>query len=61
MDVLIILVVKNKCSSNNVTDKNNYRPIALATVTSKVLESSILQRIDGSVSTTDNQFSFKCS
>ncbi len=48
-------VVKNKCG--NVTDKN-YRPIATASVTSKILE-SVLERIGNMITTTDNQFGFK--
>ena len=57
IDTLILPVVKNK--SGDVTDKNNYRPIALANVISKGLELIMLQRCEQYISTTDNQFGFK--
>ena len=34
MEVIVVPIVKNKCG--NVTDKNNYRLIAIATVVSKL-------------------------
>ena len=37
---IIVQLVKNKCG--NLTDKNNYRPIALSSITSKVFEHIIL-------------------
>ena len=36
----IVPIVKNK--SGNLSDSNNYRPIAIATITSKLLESVLL-------------------
>ena len=38
---IIVPLVKNRCG--NLTDKNNYRPIALSSITSKVFEHIILQ------------------
>ena len=40
METTIVPIVKNKCG--NLSNSNNYRPIAIATITSKVLESLIL-------------------
>ena len=44
---VIILVIKNK--SGDFTDKNNYRPIGLSSIISKVFEHTIVN---------DNQFGF---
>ena len=40
LETTIVPVIKNKCGS--LTDCNNYRPIAIATITSKLLEFIIL-------------------
>ena len=50
----IVPLVKNKC--RNLTDKNNYRPLALSSIISKVF---ILLRLEEYLWTTDNQFDFK--
>ena len=42
-------VLKNK--SGDVRDVSNYRPIALATITSKLFESVVLQKISEFLST----------
>ena len=42
-----------------MSDKNNYRPIALVTAASKVLELVILNKIEDVIDTTNNQFGFK--
>ena len=57
MEVILVPVVKNKCG--NLTDKNNYLPIAIATVVSKLFEFVLLERIKGLLGTSDNQFGFK--
>jgi hypothetical protein len=44
LDTFIIPIVKNKCG--DMTDPNNYRPIAITNVMSKVLELLILERCD---------------
>ena len=56
-ETLIIPVVKNK--SGDATDKHTYRPIAISTAMSKVLELLILHKIDSHLYTTDNQYRFK--
>ena len=40
IETIIVPMVKNKCG--NLSDRNNYRPIALATTMSKFFESAIL-------------------
>jgi hypothetical protein len=57
LDTFIIPVLKNKCG--DITDQNNYRPIAITNVLSKVLELLILERCESYLYTTDNQFGFK--
>ena len=47
----------NKCGSIN--SKDNYRPIALASIVSKLLEMIILNRIENALQTNGNQFGFK--
>ena len=56
---LIVPLVKNKCG--NLADKNNYRPIALSSIASKVFEHVILCRLEKYLWTNDNQFGFKPS
>ena len=51
--------MKNK--SGNLSDSNNYRPIAIATITSKLLESVLLLKCSDYLTTCDNQFGFKAS
>ena len=55
----IVSLVKNKCG--NLTDKNNYGPIALSSISSKVFEHVILFRLEDYLWTNDNQFGFKPS
>ena len=57
LETVIIPVIKNK--SGDATDKHNYRPIAISTTMSKVLELLMLHKIDSYLYTTDNQFGFK--
>ena len=57
MRSIIIPLVKDK--TGDITDKNNYRPIALSTMSSKILERVIMNRYDQYFTTTDNQFGFK--
>ena len=56
---IIVPLVKNKCG--NWADKNNCRPIALSSISSKVLEHVILYRLEDYLWTNDNQFGFKPS
>ena len=53
----IVPELKNK--SGDVRDVSNYRPIAVATITSKLFESVVLQKISEFLSTRANQFGFK--
>ena len=57
ISTVLIPIIKNK--SGDVTDKGNYRPIALSSVISKVFEHIILDRIESFLYTTNNQFGFK--
>jgi len=57
MNSTIVPLLKNK--TGDITDPNNYRPIALSSMCSKVFERIILNRYDECFSTSDNQFGFK--
>ena len=57
MSVVLLPLVKDK--NKRLSDKNNYRPIAIANVITKVLEVVILNRISDCIITTCNQFGFK--
>ena len=57
METLIVPLVKDKKES--LEDKNNYRPIAITNVLSKVLENILYARCEEQLTTTDNQFGFK--
>ena len=56
METTIVPIVKNKCG--NLSNSNNYRPITIATITSKVLESLILVKCEEFLYTSDNQFGY---
>ena len=53
----IVPVIKNKCG--NLADSNTYRPIAIATIVSKLYEFTILYKCEDFLDTCDNQFGFK--
>ena len=57
IETIIVPNVKNKCG--NLSDSNNYRPIALATIISKLFESAILLKCEMFLDTCPNQFGFK--
>ncbi len=57
METVIVPLVKNK--TGDITDVNNYRPIALVTVASKIFEIVLLDLLEPFLSTCDNQFGFK--
>ena len=57
LSVVLVPVIKNK--SRRINDSDNYRPIALASIASKVVEKVILNRISEYLLTTCNQFGFK--
>ena len=54
---IIVPLVKNK--SGDICDVNNYRPIALVTVASKIFEIILLDIFELSLQTSDNQFGFQ--
>ena len=54
---VIVPVVKNKNSS--LSNKNNYRPVALSSAILKVFEKLLLSRIEAYIKTSENQFGFK--
>ena len=57
LSVTLVPVIKDKAVK--VGSLDNYRPIALASILSKILEKVILERLSSYLSTTDNQFGFK--
>ena len=57
MHVVITLLLK--CKSKNPAGVKNYRPIAIATARSKVLEQVLLSRLARYLWTADRQFGFK--
>ena len=57
MDTIIIPIVKDKKESVTVSD--NYRPVALTTVFSKIFEIIVLNKYSANLYTTANQFGFK--
>ena len=57
MKAVIIPLIKNK--SEDTSNVNNYRPIALVTVASKGFEIILLELLTPYLNTTDNQYGFK--
>ena len=57
LSVVLVSVIKDKC--RKINDSDNYRPIALASVISKVVEKILLNRMPDVLLTTCNQFGFK--
>ena len=55
--VLIVPVIKDK--AGNINSKDNYRPIALASIISKIVETIMLSRMEIHLVTQANQFGFK--
>ena len=53
----VVSIVKNKCG--NLSESSNYRPIALATITSKVFKSVLLLKCEDYLFTSSNQFGYK--
>ena len=53
----IVPIVKYKC--DNLYESNNYRPIALTTIMSKLLESVLLLKCEEYLFTSSNQFGYK--
>ena len=57
ISVVLLPVIKDK--AGNITSKDNYRPMALASIVSKVMEIVVLNRMSEYISTRANQFGFK--
>jgi len=57
MQTVVVPICKNK--NGNISDAENYRPVSLATIISKLFEHYILSCISPLLATTDNQFGFK--
>ena len=57
LSVVLVPIIKDK--TRKIQSKENYRPIALASVVSKVFEKVILSRVEQYISTSCNQFGFK--
>lgn len=57
LDIVLVPIIKDK--SGSITSRDNYRPIALASILSKVIEKLLLQRIEDALFTSANQFGFK--
>jgi hypothetical protein len=57
MDTVIVPIVKDK--KGDLGDKDNYRPVALTCILSKVFELTILKRYEKMLCTSNNQFGFK--
>ena len=57
LSVTLVPVIKDK--AGKVGSMDNYRPIALASILSKVIERILLDRLSSYITTADNQFGFK--
>ena len=57
ISLILVPVIKDK--AGKITSKDNYRPIALASLVSKVVEIIVLYRLSGYLLTNPNQFGFK--
>ena len=57
--MLTMIVPILKSENGDITSKSNYRPIALATVCSKIIEIFIVKQMSDYLWTTDNQFAYK--
>lgn len=57
MKTVVVPIVKNK--TGDVSDKENYRPISLATITAKVLDGVLDKRLCCNMKLHDAQFGFK--
>ena len=55
----VVIIPLLKCKSKDPADVINYRPIAIATALSKVLEQVLLSRLNRYPWTADSQFGFK--
>ena len=58
-DTVLVPIVKDR--TKNISDKGNYRPIALASVVSKVFEMSLRVKLESFLHSSDYQFGFKAN
>ncbi|CAF4958321.1 unnamed protein product [Pieris macdunnoughi] len=57
MDTIVVPVIKNR--SGDISDKGNYRPISLATIMAKVLDSVLDSSLNNFMNLHDAQFGFR--
>ena len=57
MSVVLVPIIKDK--SDKINSKDNYRPIAIASTMSKLLEILLLERLSNFMLTSSHQFGFK--
>jgi len=57
METIVVPIIKNK--KGLITDKDNYRPVGITSVVSKILELLLLDRLQFQLKTSCNQFGFK--
>ena len=57
MTTMLVPILKNK--NGHIASKSNYRPIALTTVASKILEIILVDHVEDYIMTTENQFAYK--
>ena len=57
LKVVIVPLLKSKLKDPSVS--SNYRPIAIATIISKIIEKALLHRLESFLYTSDNQYGFK--
>ena len=57
MSIVLVPIIKDK--SVKINSKDNYRPIAIASTMSKLLEIILLERLSNFLLTSSNQFGFK--
>ena len=54
---MLVPIINDQCGKIN--SKDNYRPTALASIVSKIVENILLDRMSVTLSTMSNQFRFK--
>ncbi|XP_037866696.2 uncharacterized protein LOC119628475 [Bombyx mori] len=57
MRTVVVPILKNK--TGDVSDRNNYRPISLATITAKVLDAVLERQVSDHLTLSDAQFGFR--
>ena len=57
MSVVLVPIIKDK--SGKINSKDNYRPIAIASIMSKLMEKLLLKRLTDFLFTSSHQFGFK--